>query len=170
MKADKPGNGSDAALPAAEHRTHGLNNLPAVAAVTETNAMIPISRLRMAMAMLPPLGALALQWMFWSYIQPYVWFLFYPAVFFSSWIGGLRGGLAATFISTSLVVFFFIPPEYSFAVENPKTIPSIVMFTGMGLLFSHFHGRLRQSRQLAIAALASASDRTHEVGPPRMRV
>jgi hypothetical protein len=72
MKADKPGNGSDAALPAAEHRTHGLNNLPAVAAVTETNAMIPISRLRMAMAMLPPLGALALQWMFWSYIQPYV--------------------------------------------------------------------------------------------------
>jgi len=119
--------------------------------------MIPISRLRMAMAMLPPLGALALQWMFWSYIQPYVWFLFYPAVFFSSWIGGLRGGLAATFISTSLVVFFFIPPEYSFAVENPKTIPSIVMFTGMGLLFSHFHGRLRQSRQLAIAALASAS-------------
>jgi len=42
-------------------------------------------------------------------------------------------------------------------VGNPKTIPSIVMFTGMGLLFSHFHGRLRQSRQLAIAALASAS-------------
>jgi len=119
--------------------------------------MIPISRLRMALAMLPPLGALVLQWMFWPYIQPFVWFLFYPAVFFSSWIGGLPGGLVATFVSTALVVFFFIPPEFSFAVGNPRTIPSIGMFAGMGILFSLFHGRLRQSRQLAVEALASAS-------------
>lgn len=155
--ANKRGNGSEAALPAAELRTHGWGHLPAAAATMETKAMVPISRLRMALAMLPPLGALALQWIFWPYIQPFVWFLFYPAVFFSSWIGGLPGGLVATFISTALVVFFFIPPEFSFAVANPRTIPSVGMFAGMGILFSLFHGRLRQSKQLAVDALASAN-------------
>jgi len=155
--ANKRGNGSEAALPAAELRTHGWGHLPAAAATMETKAMVPISRLRMALAMLPPLGALALQWIFWPYIQPFVWFLFYPAVFFSSWIGGLPGGLVATFISTALVVFFFIPPEFSFAVANPRTIPSVGMFAGMGILFSLFHGRLRQSKQLSVDALASAN-------------
>jgi len=157
MKANEPRNGSEAALPAAEFSTHRWNHLPTSASTMETKVMIPISRKRIALAMLPPLGALALQWTFWPYIQPFVWFLFYPAVFFSSWIGGLRGGLVATFISTALVDFFFIPPEFSFAVGSPRTIPSIGIFVGMGILFSLFHGRLRQSRQLAIEALASAS-------------
>jgi len=157
MKARKRGYGSEAELHAPGHGAHGRNQLPAVAAAIETNAMIPISRLRITLAMVPPLGALILQWLFWPYIQPFVWFLFYPAVFFSSWIGGLRGGLVATFISTALVVYFFIPPGFSFAVENPRYIPPIVMFAGMGVLFSLFHGRLRQSRQLAVEALASAS-------------
>ncbi len=36
-------------------------------------------------ALLPPLVVFALQFMFWTEPQPYVWFLFFPAVFFSSW-------------------------------------------------------------------------------------
>ncbi len=109
--------------------------------------------LRTALALLPPLGALVVQLTFWPYIEPFGWFLFYPSVFLSCWIGGRRGGLLATLLSTGLVWFFFIPPRYSFAVENPAHILSMVVFVGMGVVFSFFHHRLRQANRLATEAL-----------------
>ena len=48
-------------------------------------------RWRLILAALIPLAAFGLQSAFWAAIQPYVWFLFYPAVFFSSWVGGAAG-------------------------------------------------------------------------------
>jgi PAS domain S-box-containing protein len=118
-----------------------------------------------------------LQWFFWTAIQPYVWFLFYPAVFFSSWVGGLRGGLLATALSAGLVWYFFIPVPFSFALETPMALVSIAMFVGMGILFSIFHGRLRQANQQAAEALAALQslneqlearllERTTETAPP----
>jgi len=71
---------------------------------------------RLILAGLIPLVAFVLQWTFWAAIQPYVWFLFFPAVFFSSWIGGKRAGLAATaFLYDGCLVVFFIPERFSFA-------------------------------------------------------
>jgi PAS domain S-box-containing protein len=102
---------------------------------------------RLIVAVLIPLAACGLQMFFWSAIQPYVWFLFFPAVFFSSWVGGRRGGLLATGLSTVLVWYFFIPPRFSFAIERPIALISIGMFVFMGLLFSYFHERLRQANQ-----------------------
>jgi len=112
-------------------------------------------RWRLILAALIPLAAFGLQSAFWAAIQPYVWFLFYPAVFFSSWVGGLRGGLVATFLSTGLVWYFFIPPRFSFGVHNPMAFVSLAMFAGMGVLFSFFHGRLRQANHQAAEALAA---------------
>jgi PAS domain S-box-containing protein len=112
-----------------------------------------IGLLRPMLAMLPPLAAFALQSVFWPAIRPYVWFLFYPAVFFSSWIGGLPSGVMATVASAVLVWWFFIPPEYSFAVETPQSLLSIAIFTGMGVLFSVFHERLRKANTQAAEAL-----------------
>ena len=109
------------------------------------------------LAMVPPLVAFILQSMFWSVLRPYAWFLFYPAVFFSSWIGGLPSGLIATVISTALVWWFFIPPEYSFMMKNPQSFLSAAVFMGMGVLFSLFHGRLRKANKQAADALAAAS-------------
>ena len=112
---------------------------------------------RLIVAALIPLAACGLQFFFWTAIQPYVWFLFYPAVFFSSWVGGLRGGLAATVLSSGLVLYFFIPPQFSFAVQRPMSLVSIAMFTGMGVLFSYFHERLRKANQQAADALAAVN-------------
>jgi len=103
-----------------------------------------------------PVVAFAVQWTFWSAIQPFVWFLFFPAVFFSSWIDGLRGGLIATVFSAALVLFFFIPPQMSFTVERPMAWVSIIIFIGMGILFSLLHERLRQANRRAAEALAVA--------------
>ena len=102
-----------------------------------------LDRLQNIFALLIPLLALGLQWYFWSFIQPFVWFLFYPAVFFSSRIGGFSIGIASTLLSTVLVWYFFIPPRFSFAVSDPTLLVSIGLFNLMGFLFSLSHHRLR---------------------------
>jgi signal transduction histidine kinase len=120
-------------------------------------------RLRLCLGLLPPLAAFALQWKFWAAIQPYVWFLFYPAVFFSAAIGGRVSGLAATLLSVGLVWWFFIPPVYSFRLEQPMSLVSIVVFTAMGILFSLSQGRLRKAHRETAEALAATRDAHAEI-------
>ena len=117
--------------------------------------MNPNRRHQFLLALAPPLAALSLQSLFWPYIQPFVWFLFYPAVFFSSWLGGRPGGWTATLLSASLAVYFFIPPRFSWAVASPKYFLSTGVFLLMGGLFSEFHERLRRANQRAAQALAT---------------
>ena len=113
---------------------------------------------QLVLAGLIPLVAFVLQSIFWEEIQPYVWFLFFPAVFFSSWVGGRRGGLLATAISTGLVWYCFIPPRFSWAIERPTAYVSIMVFAGMGILFGHFHECLRKANQQVVAAAARAGE------------
>jgi len=111
---------------------------------------------RLMAAILIPLAAFALQWLFWPAIQPYAWFLFYPSIFLSSWVGGLRGGLAATAFSTLAVWWFFIPTPNSFNLERPASVISIAVFAVTGILFSLTHERLRRANRRAAAALLAA--------------
>ncbi len=113
-------------------------------------------RLRFLFATLLPLLACAIQWLLWDQLKPYVWFLFFPAAFFSAWIGGLKGGLTATVISALLVWYFFIPPAFSFALANPAAGFSIVIFLFMGGLYAFIFDRLGQAKQRTDEALASA--------------
>ncbi len=113
--------------------------------------------MRLAVALLIPLAAFGVQWTFWSAIQPYVWFLFFPAVFFSSWIGGFWGGLASTILSAGLVRYFFISPQYTFWLDRPMAFVSIGIFLGMGLLFSLSHERLRKANRRAAEGLSAAN-------------
>lgn len=100
-------------------------------------------------------AALALQWAMWGVLQPYVWLFFYPAVFFTSWVGGKRWGIAATIFSAVSAWWFFMPPERSFAVERVSTGVALGIFTGMGVLFSFTHEQLKQALREA------ASTREH---------
>jgi len=118
--------------------------------------MNPIALSRLILAMLLPLVAFALQSIFWTAIKPFAWFLFFPAVFFSSWIGGLCGGVIATLISTTLVWWAFIPPEYSFALEDPFQLGSIGLFMGMGVLFGYTQKRIKKANRKTAEALAVA--------------
>jgi len=112
-------------------------------------------RNQLLLSLLPPVAALVLQSLFWSCIQPLIWFLFYPAVFFSAWIGGRAGGWLGTLLSAGFVLYFFIPPYYSFAIRDSKDWLSIGVFIGMGGLISLVHGQLRQANERAAAALAT---------------
>lgn len=113
-------------------------------------------KLRFVFAILLPFIACAIQWLLWDQLKPYVWFLFFPAAFFSAWIGGFKGGLVATIISALLVWYFFIPPAFSFALANPAAGFSIVIFVLMGGLYSYIFDRLNQAKKSTDEALANA--------------
>ncbi len=120
---------------------------------------------RLIVPMFPPFVALAFQLLLWSLIDPYVWFLFYPAVFISSWMGGLGAGLRATAISIALVLYFFVPPEHSFVGKDVKQFFPASVFLGMGVMFAIFHDRLRTANQQvaeSLAASKAAIDKLHE--------
>lgn len=126
--------------------------------------------LRLAVALLIPVVAFALQWFFWSAIKPYVWFLFFPAVFFSSRLGGLRGGLLATSLSAVLVWYYFIPPPGSFRVTNPISLVSIAIFVGMGVLFSLSHDRLRRAHRETAEALQTVRNANEQLQAAHQKI
>ncbi|MBK5276195.1 MAG: DUF4118 domain-containing protein [Desulfuromonadales bacterium] len=111
--------------------------------------------LYVALALLLPFITCWVQWQFWSIFTPFVWFLFFPTVFFSSRIGGKSAGLVSTAISAVLVVYFFIPPQLSFALKNPHNLYSVVVFLIMGYLFSYTHDRLERANRRASEAHAA---------------
>jgi PAS domain S-box-containing protein len=121
---------------------------------------------RLGLAVLLPFLALALQWVLWPWIAPFVWFLFFPAVFFSARLGGLWGGLASTILSSGIVCFFFIPPRLSWAMDNPSNLYSVGLFLIMGYLFSDSQERLRRAQRTTEAALAetrAANEKTTQL-------
>jgi PAS domain S-box-containing protein len=121
---------------------------------------------RLALAVLLPFVACAVQWLFWDIFKPYVWFLFIPTVFLSAWVGGLIGGLVATVIGTLLAWYIFIPPAFSFPLDNPASLFSIVIFIFTGCLFSFFFDQMQRSKRRANEALSmaeSANEKTSQL-------
>lgn len=93
---------------------------------------------RFIIAIIIPLATFFVQWMFWPYVEPFAWFLFYPAVFFAVVFSDVRGGIISTLISTVLVWYVFVPVPYSFALADSKYIISIISFAFMGIGFSFY--------------------------------
>jgi diguanylate cyclase (GGDEF)-like protein/PAS domain S-box-containing protein/hemerythrin-like metal-binding protein len=96
---------------------------------------------RLALSLLPPLAALALQSLLWDALRPFVWSLFYPAVLISGWLGGLFGGLLATLLSIGLVLWFFMEPLYSLKLTGSSSDNSIVIFALLGCTVAYMHHR-----------------------------
>ena len=90
---------------------------------------------RLAISILIPLAASAMQWALWPWVKPFVWLLFYPAVFLSARIGGLRGALPAAILSMLLVWYLFAEPQLAWGMKDPTFVWSMVLFFLMSLLF-----------------------------------
>jgi PAS domain S-box-containing protein len=116
-------------------------------------------------ALLTPLLALGVQWLCWSWLQPMVWFLFFPAVFASAYMGGWRGGLWATVFSTALGWCVFIAPDPSISTRHSHALLSTGVFFGMGLLVS----RLQQPRGPRMDAVGTLQS-TNQQLEARVRV
>jgi PAS domain S-box-containing protein len=125
------------------------------------------------LALLPPAAAAYTQFLLWPWLNPFAWFLFYPAIVFSSWIAGKWGGVLSTLLSAALVCTLFLPPN-SFGANSFRTVVSAGIFIGMGVLLGFLNERLRQANRLLSEALECAratsaglesavQERTHEL-------
>ncbi len=107
-----------------------------------------------AAAVAPPLAVYAVQSLFWTTLTPYAWFLSYPAMLASAWIGGTASGIAATLLATCLVWWRFLPPERTLAKDEPGYILSALVFLAVGSVVSVLQGRLVRARREQSKALA----------------
>ncbi|MDP3871486.1 MAG: PAS domain S-box protein [Methyloversatilis sp.] len=99
-------------------------------------------------AFLSPVVALVLQWLLWPWIEPFVWFFFFPAVFVSARVDGIRGGMVGALLSIGLASYFFIPPRSSWAVDMPSHLPAF----GLVLLIGYLSGIDSQRQKRALRA------------------
>lgn len=103
---------------------------------------------KLSTAIMLPLLCTAIQWMLWPWIKPFVWFLYFPTVFLAARLTDRLSGVVATVESVLLVIYFFIPTQLSWHVENPNNLYSCVVFLFMGYMFSevHYRNRVMQAR------------------------
>ncbi len=123
-------------------------------AAARASTRSPAVRIGLAVAI--TLAAFGVQWLLWDYFTPYVWLLFFPAAFFSAWVGGLAGGLVAMLTGALLVWYFFIPPVLSLGPKESSAGYSVLVYLLMGGLFVWFQNHLRRWMHRTDEALAAA--------------
>jgi len=99
----------------------------------------------MALAIAIVLAAFVIRVALGALLDPYVWSVFYPAVFIASWVGGLRAGIVATALSAVLVWVFVLPPTHTIVKEGARYYLTAAIFVATGVVFSLFHDRLRKA-------------------------
>ena len=112
----------------------------------DTNAP-RITLVQLAWGLLTPGVATAVEWIGWEQITPYVWILYYPAVFIAAWLGGAPAGLLATVISTLAGWYLLIPPRMSWQIDKPASVIAICIFFAANLLVSLVMGWMRRGEQ-----------------------
>ena len=80
-------------------------------------------------------------------IAPTVSPLFFAAVMFSAWYGGLGPGLLATVMSVLASDYFLFPPLYSLGQAGGAGFVQLVVFSLVALLISSLNASLRAAKQ-----------------------
>ena len=112
--------------------------------------------IKLIIAVLVPFVIGFFQYLLWEYIDPYVWFLFFPTVFFVARFTGFWGGIVSSLVSVLLVWYVFMPPAFSWHIANTQNTFPIVMFLIIGYLLSDSQEKLRRSRELLQSQLSSS--------------
>ena len=73
---------------------------------------------RYGVAILTVTAAFLVTELFLVVLQPIVFLLFVAAVMVTAWYGGLKPGLLATFVSTSIIGFFLLQPRLQFTLSD----------------------------------------------------
>ena len=71
------------------------------------------------------------------------------AVFLSAWIWQSGPGVLAALLSTAAFNFFFLPPLYTFTIQDPRNVAALFVFLASGLLI----GRLSALARTRLAQL-----------------
>jgi signal transduction histidine kinase len=99
-------------------------------------------RLKFTLSLCMPFVATALQIYFWAYINPFIFLMFYPAVFISGWLGGVLGGVISTILSVLLLLWFFVHPIHSLFGAQQSSYLAIAIFSINGFIISFLFHRI----------------------------
>lgn len=88
------------------------------------------------------------------FIAPTISPLFFAAVMFSAWYGGLGSGLLATVLSVLASDYFLIPPFYALGRASGADLLQLLIFSLVALLISSLNASLRAAKQRAEINLA----------------
>ena len=114
--------------------------------------MSHVGTLRFLLGLLPVPATLAFQLAFWTAIRPFGLFLFVQAAYISSWVGGLYAGLLSTIAGAIICLYFFVPPERTWTVAEPRHFAVLALFVVLGVVMSVFHERFRHATRLLESA------------------
>lgn len=91
--------------------------------------------------------ALVLTLLLQEFLDRSIFLIFLAAIAFSTWYGGIKPGLLATFLSAINVTYFFITPIFSFSVQSPESIIKLALFTLVTMFISWLNSELRTAKQ-----------------------
>ena len=100
-------------------------------------------------------ATLALTLQLAPYIQPSFFSPFIALVALCSWRWGPAYGLLSNGLSTVIVLFFFIPPDNSFAIPDGNALGRLILFIANNLFLTWILGEVRASQK------RSEEDRIH---------
>ena len=103
---------------------------------------------RYSVAVLAVVLALLLTQLLLLRFEPSIYPLFFAAVMFSSWYGGIGPGLLSTALAALACAYFFIPPLYSLAISGSDII-GLFQFVLVALLISLLNTLLRSTQRRA---------------------
>ncbi|MCW5662058.1 MAG: PAS domain S-box protein [Burkholderiaceae bacterium] len=124
---------------------------------------MPSRAQRLLLAMAVTAAAALLQHLLWRWLQPYTWFLFYPAVVLAGALAGRTGALACTGLSVLLAAQFFTPPELRWSNFGITAAVFSLVGIAFGELMQRLHAALKDNRTLLeerarMAAIVESSD------------
>lgn len=70
----------------------------------------------------------------------------------SGWLGGLVGGVIATLTSALCILWFFVEPTHSFAVDKVIHYWALLVFIAVGCFNAYVHHRLQATHEQLLAA------------------
>jgi len=88
--------------------------------------------------------------------EPNTLLIFLGAVMCSSWYGGFGPGVLATILTGVAFLCFYLPPPFSFEMNNPVVIVRLVEFVAVCLLISFLNELRRRYHRRAEMARAEA--------------
>ncbi|MEB3337861.1 MAG: PAS domain S-box protein [Leptolyngbyaceae bacterium] len=79
--------------------------------------------------------------------------LFYGAVAFSAWYGGLRPGLLAVILSVFSINYYLLRPHLAFGITSQEDLIRLSLFIGLALFLSYLQADLRNAKRRAETSL-----------------
>jgi len=85
--------------------------------------------------------------------------VFFPAVFFSAWYGGLGPGVVASTLAGLVISYYWLPPRYSLAISDAADLVGLVVFLVVGVSISIMNERRLRHATTVVATLRKSEQR-----------